>query len=108
MKYGPEPNPEASARFIRVGSHFDGLGTLVHRKIMDDDFVPETTAIALISFWEKFEPASEAFAKVYRRPGCWDPIKYLYDKLHKIEYHYGREHYEERLEEELRRNESDH
>ena len=97
VKYGPEPNPEAFAKFIRVGSYFDGLSTLVHRKFMDYDFVPETTAIALISFWEKFEPTSEAFALVYRRPGCWDSIKYLYDKLHKIEYQYDREHYEQRL-----------
>ncbi len=85
MKYGPEVNPDAFAKFTRVGSYFDGLSTLVQRKFIDDNFVPETTAIALINFWEKFEPDSESFAKVYRRPGCWDAIRGLYDKLQKTD-----------------------
>lgn len=85
-KYGPEVNPGAFAKFTRVGSYFDGLATLVKRKFIDYDFVPETTAISLISFWEKFEPYSEEFAVIYRRPGCWDSIKYLYERLHKLDH----------------------
>jgi len=85
VKYGPDNNPEGFAKFTRVGSYFDGLSTLVQRKFMDYDFIPETTAIALISFWEKFEPDSETFAQVYRRPGCWDSLKNLYDRLHKTD-----------------------
>jgi len=84
-KYGPEANLDAFAKFTRVGSYFDGLATLVQRKFMDYDFIPETTAIALISFWEKFEPDAEAFAQVYRRPGCWDSIRNLYNRLQKTD-----------------------
>ena len=54
-KYGPESDPDAFAKFTRVGSYFDGLATLVQRKFIDYDFIPETTAIALINFWEKEE-----------------------------------------------------
>ena len=99
-KYGPEADPDAFAKFTRVGTYFDGLATLVQRKFMDYDFIPETTAIALISFWEKFEPDSEVFAQVYRRPGCWDSIRNLYDRLQKTEApHPGRVEYYEKLAE---------
>ncbi|MFX1483290.1 MAG: hypothetical protein ACFFCP_08875 [Promethearchaeota archaeon] len=85
LKYGPEADPDAFAKFTRVGSYFDGLSTLVRRKFIDYNFVPETTAIALIAFWEKFSKYADEFAIIYRRPGCWDSIKYLYDKLHKLD-----------------------
>ena len=98
VKYGPEPNPEGFAKYIRVGSYFDGLSTLVERGFIDHDFIPETTAIMVISFWEKFEPNADAMAQVYRRPGCWDSIKHLYKRLQKIEFQYDRDQYEERIE----------
>lgn len=85
QKYGPESDPDAFAKFTMVGSYFDGLSTLVRRKFIEHEFIPETTAIALISFWEKFSHDSDAFATAYRRPGCWDSIKYLYEKLHKLD-----------------------
>jgi hypothetical protein len=97
-KYGPDSDPDAFAKFTRVGSYFDGLATLVQRKFIDYDFIPETTAIALIGFWEKFEPDSEVFAQVYRRPGCWDSIRYLYDRLQKTEEpHPGKVDYYDKL-----------
>lgn len=86
IKYGPEANPDAFAKFTRVGSYFDGLSTLVKQGFIDDNFVPETTAIALIGFWEKFKPQADEFAVIYRRPGCWDSIKFLYNKLHKLDH----------------------
>ncbi len=85
-KYGPEPNPEAFAKFTVVGSYFDGLSTLVRRGFIESSFIPETTAIALISFWEKFAPNADEFAMVYRRPGCWDSMKALYNQLQKLDH----------------------
>jgi hypothetical protein len=84
-KYGPEKDPDAFAKYVRVGSYFDGLSTLVQRNYMDFDFIPETTAITLISFWEKFRPTADGLAEVFRRPGCWDAIKYLYARLQKTD-----------------------
>lgn len=85
-KYGPETDLDAFAKFTVVGSYFDGLSTLVRRKFIEPEFIPETTAISLIGFWEKFAPTADAFAVVYRRPGCWDSIKFLYNKLHKLDH----------------------
>jgi hypothetical protein len=99
VKYGPEPNPEAFAKWVRVGSYFDGLSTLVERKFMDVDMIPESTAVMLIRHWELIQPTADQFAMVYRRPNCNDSMKYLYDKLHKIDYQYDREGYEKLLKE---------
>ncbi|MHA2060466.1 MAG: DUF4760 domain-containing protein [Candidatus Ranarchaeia archaeon] len=89
-KYGPDTHPDEFAKYIRVGSYFDGLATLVYRKFMDYDFIPETTAISIILFWEKFEPSSKVLGEVFRRPGCWDAIKHLYNRLQKTDTPYPR------------------
>jgi hypothetical protein len=99
VKYGPEPNPEAFAKWVRVGSYFDGLSTLVERKFMDVDMISESTAVMLIRHWELIQPTADQFAMVYKRPNCNDSIKYLYDRLQKIDYQYDREGYEKLLKE---------
>ena len=99
VKYGPEPNPEAFAKWVRVESYFDGLSTLVHRKFMDVDMIPESTAIMLIRHHDLLQPTADQFALVYRRPNCFDSVKYLYDRLQKIDYQYDREGYEKLLKE---------
>ena len=99
VKYGPEPNPEAFAKWIRVGSYFDGLSTLVERKFMDVDMIPESTAVMLIRHWELIQPTADQFAMVYKRPNCNDSMKYLYDRLQKIDYQYDREGYDKLLKE---------
>ena len=99
VKYGPEPNPEAFAKWVRVQSYFDGLATLVQRKFIDADFIPESTAVMLIRHWELIQPTADQFAMVYKRPNCNDSTKYLYDKLQKIDYQYDREGYEKLLKE---------
>ncbi|UCE08926.1 MAG: hypothetical protein JSW61_07990 [Candidatus Thorarchaeota archaeon] len=91
-KYGPEANPDSFAKFTRVGSYFDGLSTLVRKRFIEIDFMPETTAIALIGFWEKFAHKADEFAIVYRRPGCWNNIKHVYERLHKLDHEYPHTH----------------
>jgi len=98
-KYGPDQNPEAFAKWIRVGSYFDGLCTLVARKFMDADMIPESTAIMLIRHYELLEPTSEQLAMAYRRPNCFESMKFLYDKLQKVDYEYDKEAYERLVQE---------
>jgi len=96
-KYGPDLNPEAFASWIRVDSYFDGLSALVHKKFIDPEFIPESTAIMLIRHYELIQPTMEQFALVYRRPNCFDSVKHLYGKLQKIDYEYDKEGYEKLL-----------
>ena len=105
VKYGPEPNPEAFAKWIRVVSYFDGLSTLVHEKFIDAEFIPESTAIMLIRHYELLQPTAEQFALVYKRPNCFDAVKSLYDNLQKIDYQYDREGYEKLLKEHIEKTE---
>ncbi len=96
-KYGPDQNPEDFAKWIRVDSYFDGISTLVHKKFIDADFIPESTAVTFIKHYELIQPTMEQFALVYRRPNCFDSMKHLYSKLQKIDYQYDREGYEKLL-----------
>jgi hypothetical protein len=51
----------------------------------------------LIRRHELIQPTMDQFALVWRRPNCFDSVKYLYNKLQKIDYQYDREGYEKLL-----------
>ncbi len=104
-KYGPEADAEAFSKWIRVDSYFDGISTLVHKKFIDADFIPESTAVSFIRHYELVQPTMEEFAMVYRRPNCFDSVKHLYGKLQKIDYQYDREGYEKLLKKYAEENE---
>lgn len=61
--------------------------------------IPESTVIMLIRHYELIEPIANQLAMVYRRPNCFKSMKYLYDKLQKIDYEYDKEAYEKVLKE---------
>ena len=106
-KYGPEQNPEAFAKWLRVELYFDGLSKLVHEKFIDAKFIPESTAIMLIRHHELLQPTMDQFALVYRSPNCFDAVKNLYNKLEKIEYQYDKEEYEKLLKKQAERKEAE-
>ncbi len=100
-KYGPVPNPEAFAKWVRVEAYFDGLSTLVHRKFLDVDMIPESTAIMLIRHHELLRPTADQFALVYKRPNCFDSVKYVYDRLQKLDYELDEEGYAKLVKEHI-------
>ena len=106
-KYGPDQNPEAFAKWLQVDLYFDGLSTLVHKKFIDPEFIPESTAIMFIRHHELIQPTMDQFALVYRRPNCYDSAKYLYSKLEKIDYQYDKEGYEKLLEKQAKKKEEE-
>ena len=61
----------------------------------------------LIRHYDLLEPTAEQFAMVYRRPNCFDSIKYLYDKLQKIDYEYDKEAYDRILKEQKEKSEQE-
>ncbi len=44
---------------------------------------------------------------VYRRPNCFNSMKYLYDKLQKIDYEYDKEAYEKPVKEHMEKTEQE-
>jgi hypothetical protein len=86
LKYGPQTNPDEMVKWARVGSYFDGIGKIVEKGLINHTFIPETLAISIINFWEKFEPWVDELDVVMRRKNSFGSIKRLYELIHKLDH----------------------
>lgn len=84
QKYGADPDD--FAKWTRVGSYFDGLAKIVEKKLVNYTFIPETTAISIITFYEKFQPWEDQFDVIMRRKDVFGSIRRLYNRLHKLDH----------------------
>ena len=80
-KYGPDTNPEAWASFNSVGSFFDGIGVLIHRKLIDIQLVDDLMSSGVIWLWEKTEPIIKERRLRRKRPQIWEWLEYLYYRI---------------------------
>ena len=62
--YSPEANPDAWASFNSIGYFFDGLGVLVHRKLIDISLVDDLMSSSVIWLWARV---------------IWEWVEYLYN-----------------------------
>ncbi len=83
QKYGPQTNPDAYAKFISVGSFYEGMARLLKKQIIDIDLMPETMAIGVIMFWDKIKSISAQMAKDFQRSEGIKHLEYLYDEVKK-------------------------
>jgi len=83
-KYGPvlseKPVPMA---FYMVGMFFEGVGVLLHRKLVDIGIVADLFAVDI--FWEKMKPLAEGLRKEFNNPSVYEWGEYLYNELKKRE-----------------------
>jgi hypothetical protein len=84
QKYGPENNPDDWAKFVSVGSYYEGMGMMVKKNLINIDMIPEVIAIAVLEFWEKVQPVAIQMSKQFRRPQAFDGIKFLYHRLQRV------------------------
>lgn len=82
-KYGPDSNLEAFASFTSVGNFFDGLGVLVHRKLIDISLVDDLMSSSVIWLWEKTGPIIKERRMRRNRPQIWEWVEYLYENIKK-------------------------
>jgi hypothetical protein len=80
-KYGPDTNPEAWANFNSVGYFFDGIGVLVHKKLIDIQLVDDLMSSAVIWLWEKTGPIIQERRLKRNRPQIWEWVEFLYYKI---------------------------
>lgn len=80
-KYGPDSNPEAWANFNSVGYFFDGIGVLVHKKLIDIQLVDDLMSSAVIWLWEKTGPIIKERRLRRNRPQIWEWVEYLYYRI---------------------------
>jgi hypothetical protein len=66
-----------------VLNFYEGIGILVHRKLVDVDIVMELFPVDAI--WEKIRPVIEGVRKHYDRPSSAEWFEYLYNEMKKRE-----------------------
>jgi hypothetical protein len=80
-KYGPilSETPVQIA-FMMVGTFFEGIGELLHKKLIDVEIVEDLFNVEL--YWTKTEPLMKELRKQFS-PRLWEWFEYLYNEMKK-------------------------
>jgi hypothetical protein len=64
---------------------FEGVGLLLHRKLISIELVDDLFSVAIKSNWEKVKPIVEGLRKELKIPQLWEWFEYLYNEMNKRE-----------------------
>jgi hypothetical protein len=76
---------ESKTSWLSVAAFFEGIGVLVHKKLIDISLVDDLFSTPVIAAWEKIEHLVESERKHRRRPQIWEWFEYLYKEMKKTE-----------------------
>jgi hypothetical protein len=65
----------------KVGWFFEGLGVLLHRKLIDISLVDDLFSSPVKRAWEKLKPVAEGERNQTNRPQIWEWFEYVYNEL---------------------------
>lgn len=82
-KFGPVNNPQAASNYTSVDTFFEGLGTLVRRRLIDPGLVDDLMGGDIIAYWSKMRPIAEGLRREYMSTFS-ENSEYLYDVVKKI------------------------
>ena len=68
-----------------IGWFFEGVGVLLHKKLIDIAVVDDLFSSPIKISWEKLKPIAEGERKQFGRPQIWEWWEYLYNEMHKRE-----------------------
>jgi len=71
--------------FIVVAAFFEGIGILLHRKLVDIGLVDDLFSYSIKTIWEKIKEVVEAVRKHQSAPQIWEWFEYLYNEMKKRE-----------------------
>ena len=71
--------------FIKVGVFFEGIGILLHRKLIDIRLVDDLFSYIIRTTWEKMKPIEENVRKHHNAPQIAEWFEYLYNEMQKRE-----------------------
>ncbi len=74
-----------SVEGYEVGIFFEGIGVLLHRKLIDIGLVDDLFSSFVKMTWEKMKPLAEATRKKLNLPQMGEYFEYLYNELQKRE-----------------------
>jgi hypothetical protein len=64
---------------------FEGVGILLHRKLVDIELVDDLFSSPIITIWEKTLPMTKALREYFKRPQLAEWFEYLYNEMKKRE-----------------------
>ncbi len=68
-----------------AGMFFEGVGVLLHRKLIDITLVDDLFSGPIKMTWEKFKPLIKDARKQLNQPQYAEWVEYLYNEMHKRE-----------------------
>jgi hypothetical protein len=68
-----------------IGWFFEGVGVLLHKKLVDISVVDDLFSSPIKISWEKLKPIAEGERKQFGRPQIWAWWEYLYNEMKKRE-----------------------
>jgi hypothetical protein len=80
-----ESDVESKTAWLSVAAFFEGIGVLVHKKLIDISLVDDLFSTPVIIGWEKIEHLVESERKHRSRPQIWEWFEYLYNEIKKRE-----------------------
>ena len=80
-KWSVHANPEAAAKRLHINTELSGIGHLLHRGLLDLDFIPTIALAAATNFWEKWGPIEIEQRRVMNNPRRSEYVEYLYNEI---------------------------
>jgi hypothetical protein len=68
-----------------VGWFFEGVGVLLHRRLIDIGLVDDLFSSPVKRAWERLKPIAEGERNQTQRPQIWEWFEYLYNEMKKRE-----------------------
>jgi hypothetical protein len=87
-KYGSFPKFMESPEYVPYmmdSEFFEGVGILLHRKLVDIELVDDLFSTPIITIWEKTLPMTKALREYFKRPQLAEWFEYLYNEMKKRE-----------------------
>lgn len=84
-KYGATSPKPVYTSVNMVAAFFEGIGILLHRKLVNINLVDDLFSSDIIITWHKMKPIVEGWRKHFNRPQISEWFEYLYSEMKKRE-----------------------
>jgi len=78
------PDEEKRAKFMYFGWLLEGVGILVHKKLINVDLIDDLISAVVISYWERYRPVEVFTREKYNMPQNAEWLEYLYNEVVKV------------------------
>jgi hypothetical protein len=78
------------APYMMDHEFFEGVGILLHKKLIDIELVDDLFSSPIIMIWEKTLPITKALREYFKRPQLSEWFEYLYNEMKKREQQLAR------------------